>query len=237
MGIRDIKYIGIILISLQFITIFINLQNSLIQQKISLKIKYQLNSLIFGKILKISPSSFSQRTSKGKIVNFIQNDSYKISDLIKKCPGIIIYPGKIIAYIYLLFNFFGISFLFGIIAFIIMIIINLVIFQQYNILEQQFLKAKDNRMKTTTETFDNIKILKLYNWENKFKDKILDKRESEIKVGIRGIKVAITNITLFWFTPVIVSIVTIGCYMYTHETFNINNVGWFGNFYSNTRPN
>ena len=222
MGISDIKYIGIILISLQFITVFVNLQNSLIQQKISLKIRYQLNCLIFQKILKISPSSFSQRTSQGKIINFIQNDSYKISLLIKKCPGIIIYPAKIVAYIYLLFNFFGISFLFGIIAFIIMIIINLVIFQQYNILEQQFLKAKDNRMKTTTETFDNIKILKLYNWENKFKDKILEKRENEINVGIKGIKVAVTNITLFWFTPVIVSIVTIGCYMWKHETFTIS---------------
>ena len=221
-GLLDIKYIGIILISLQFTKIFINLQNSLIQQKMSLKIKYQLNSLIFQKILKVSPSSFSQRTSQGKIVNFIQNDSYKISDLIKKCPQIIISPGKIIAYIYLLFNFFGTSFLFGIIAFIIMIIINLIIFQQYNIIEQQFLKAKDNRMKTTTETFENIKILKLYNWENKFKDKILEKRESEIRVGIKGLKYVITNITLFWFTPIIVSIVTIGCYMMAHETFTIS---------------
>jgi len=222
MGVPNIKYVGIIFLFILFITIFVKLQNFLIQQKISLKIRYQLNSLIYQKILKISPSSFSQRTSKGKIVNFIQNDSYKISDLIKKCPGIIIYPGKIIAYIYLLFDFFGISFLFGIIAFIIMIIINIIIFKQYNILEQEFLKAKDNRMKTTTETFENIKIIKLYNWENKFKDKILEKRENEIKVGIRGIKVAVTNITLFWFTPVIVSIVTIGCYMWAHETFSIS---------------
>ena len=222
LNVPNIKYLGFILLMIQFINIFVNLQNSLIQQKMSLKIRYQLNSLIYHKILKISPSSFSQRTSQGKIVNFIQNDSSKISDLIKKCPGIIIDPVKIIAYIYLLFNFFGISFLFGIIAFLIMVIINIFIFKKYNILEQQFLKAKDNRMKTTTETFDNIKILKLYNWENKFKDKIVEKRESEIKIGIKGIKVIITNITLFWFTPVIVSIVTIGCYMWTHETFTIS---------------
>ena len=38
---------------IQFINIFVNLQNTLIQQKISLKIKNQLNSLIFQKILKI----------------------------------------------------------------------------------------------------------------------------------------------------------------------------------------
>ena len=222
MGLPNIKYVGGLFLLIQFIHIFVNLQNTLIQQKISLKIKYQLNSLIFQKILKISTSSFSQRTSQGKIVNFIQNDSYKISDLIKKCPGIIIYPGKIIAYIYLLFDFFGISFLFGLIAFIIMIIINIIIYKLYNEIEQQFLKAKDNRMKTTTETFENIKIIKLYNWESKFKDKILEKREREIDVGIKGIKVAVTNITLFWFTPILVSIVTIGCYMWLHETFTIS---------------
>ena len=77
-------------------------------------------------------------------------------------------------------------------------------------------------MKTTTETFDNLKIIKLYNWERKFKDKILEKRENEIKVGIKGIILIIANITLFWFTPVIVSIVTIGCYMWMHETFSIS---------------
>lgn len=222
MGLPNIKYVGAIFIIIQFLTIFVNLQNSLIEQKIGFRIRYQLNSLIFQKILKISPSSFSQRTSKGKIVNFIQNDSYKISKLIRYSPGIIIYPGKIIAYIYLLFDFFGISFLFGLIAFIIMILINIIIYQKYNEIEKQFLKAKDNRMKTTTETFENIKIIKLYNWESKFQEKILEKREYEIDAGIRGIKVAIVNITLFWFTPVIVSIVTIGCYMWLHEYFTIS---------------
>jgi ABC-type bacteriocin/lantibiotic exporter with double-glycine peptidase domain len=103
-----------------------------------------------------------------------------------------------------------------------MIIINTIIFKKYNILEQELLTTKDSRMKTTTETFENIKILKLYNWENKFKEKIFNKRENELKVEIRGIKLHVTYSTLFWFTPVIVSIVTIGCYMRIHETFSIS---------------
>ena len=86
LGLPNIKYVGVIFIIIQFVTIFVNLQNSLIEQKIGLRIRYQLNSLVFQKILKISPSSFSHRTSKGKIINFIQNDSYKISELIKYSP-------------------------------------------------------------------------------------------------------------------------------------------------------
>ena len=138
MGISNIKYVGLLFLLLELIKIFVSLQNKLIQTKIGLKIRYQLNCLVFHKILKIAPSSFSQRTSKGKIVNFIQKDSSKISDLIKKCPDIIIAPSKIIAYIYLLFNFYGISFLFGLIAFGIMLVINLTVYRKYNILEQLF---------------------------------------------------------------------------------------------------
>ena len=52
-------------------------------------------------------------------------------------------------------------------------------------------------MKVTTETFDNIKILKLYNWEKKFRNKIIEKREEEIKKLDNYINVYILNITIF----------------------------------------
>ena len=39
------------------------------------------------------------------------------------------------------------------------------------------MKLKDKRMKVTTETFNNIKILKLYSWEDEFKNKIYLSRE------------------------------------------------------------
>ena len=224
LGILNLKYLGIIFILLQLISIYVNLHNMMIEERIGLKAHYQLNILIYHKILKNSPSSFAQRKTQGQIINFIDNDSCKISNLIQNVPGIFIYPIKIIAYIYLLFDFFRLSFLFGLIALFIMIGINVIIFKQYNILEKEFMKKKDERMKTTTETFENIKILKLYNWENKFQEKILLKREKEIEIGIKGLKVAITNITLFWFTPVLVSIVTIGFYQFTHEKFSISTI-------------
>ena len=86
------------------------------------------------------------------------------------------------------------------------------------------MKRKDERMKLTTETFENIKIIKLYNWESKFEEKILKKRDKEIEVGKKGLKVAITNITLFWFTPVIVSITTIGFYQFFNEKISISTI-------------
>jgi ATP-binding cassette subfamily C (CFTR/MRP) protein 1 len=100
--------------------------------------------------------------------------------------------------------------------------INDIIFKQYNILEKEFMKRKDERMKLTTETFENIKIIKLYNWESKFEEKILKKRDKEIEVGKKGLKIVIINITLFWFTPILVSITTIGFYQYFNDKISIS---------------
>ena len=222
LGISNIKYLGISFIILQLSSIYINLHNMMIEEIIGLKSNYQLNILIYQKILKNSPSGFIKKAKQGQIINFIDNDSHKLSDLIKYIPGIIINPIKIIAYVYLLFDFFGLSFLFGLIVFIIMIGINIIIFNKYNILEKEFMKRKDERMKLTTETFENIKIIKLYNWESKFEEKILKKRDKEIEVGKKGLKVVIINITLFWFTPILVSITTIGFYQYFNDKISIS---------------
>ena len=222
LGISNIKYLGISFIILQLSSIYINLHNMMIEEIIGLKSNYQLNILIYQKILKNSPSGFIKKAKQGQIINFIDNDSHKLSDLIKYIPGIIINPIKIIAYVYLLFDFFGLSFVFGLIVFIIMIGINIIIFNKYNILEKEFMKRKDERMKLTTETFENIKIIKLYNWESKFEEKILKKRDKEIEVGKKGLKVVIINITLFWFTPILVSITTIGFYQYFNDKISIS---------------
>ena len=224
LGISNLKYLGIIFIILQLLSIYINLHNMMIEQIIGLKSNYQLNILIFQKILKNSPSGFIKKAKQGQIINFIDNDSNKLSDLIKYIPGILINPIKIIGYVYLLFDFFGLSFLFGLIVLIIMIGINILIFNQYNILEKEFMKRKDERMKLTSETFENIKILKLYNWESKFEEKILKKRDKEIEVGKKGLKIVIINITLFWFTPILVSITTIGFYQYFNDKISISTI-------------
>ena len=77
-------------------------------------------------------------------------------------------------------------------------------------------------MKITTETFDNIKILKLYNWENKFKSKIIEKREEEITQLNNYLNLSILNITIFWLSPILVSMITIGIYQILHQSFKIS---------------
>ena len=51
--------------------------------------------------------------------------------------------------------------------------------------QNQWIKAKDERMNVTSKTFDIIKILKLYSWERLFKNLINDKRKIENKANYK----------------------------------------------------
>ena len=77
-------------------------------------------------------------------------------------------------------------------------------------------------MKATTETLDNIKILKLYNWENEFKRKILESKKIEMDFTVERYNMTILNNTLNWLCQTLVSIITIGVYQQFLETFNIS---------------
>ena len=221
-GINKLLYLGIIVIIFQILQVYFFLHTQMKQMSLGIKSSFQLQSIIYHKLLKISPSSFTQRATQGEIINFIEVDSEKIEWIIQDAPGLFINPIKIIVFIIMLFHYFGISFFAGLIILIILVFINGKIFDQYNIIEQEYLNKKDSRMKITTETFDNIKILKLYNWENKFKSKIIEKREEEITQLNNYLNLSILNITIFWLSPILVSMITIGIYQILHQSFKIS---------------
>jgi ATP-binding cassette subfamily C (CFTR/MRP) protein 1 len=112
------------------------------------------------------------KSNQGEIINFLQVDSMKISMMMISSPGILVIPFQIIIFIYLLFRFFGISFLFGLITLIIFLSINFYIQNLYRIMQKDLLKRKDNRMKITSETINSLKILKLYGWEDEFLERV-----------------------------------------------------------------
>ena len=128
----------------------------------------------------------------------------------------------ILAYIYLLFDFFGFTFLFGLTVLIIFFGLNYFIGKIFRRRQKKMMAKKDICMKVTTETLDNIKILKLYNWENEFQRKILDTKKIEMDLTSERYNIVVLNQTLNWLCPTLVSIITIGIYQHFHETFNIS---------------
>ena len=88
-------------------------------------------------------------------------------------------------------------------------------------------------MKVTTETFEALKLLKMYSWEEEFRKRvnilikdliqILDARSNEIKTRKTLLKFEVLGITLYWTAPIFVLVTTIGVYQYLNP-LDINNI-------------
>lgn len=218
----SIHQLGIIFLFCQIIsTIFsIHFQN----QKTTLGIRagFELNCFIFQKILKVYPSIFNEKTTQGEILSLIQFDSTKFNWTLQTATNIIIYPLFIISYIYLLFSFFGLAFLGGLLTLSICILINFRIFKSYRDIEIEIMEKTDQRMKITTEIFNNIKGIKINNWENFFLEKISKIRGKEVDSIKKEMNLTSLSLSWYWFYPTLVAIVTIGIYQYFNDQFTIS---------------
>ena len=86
--------------------------------KVGAKIIIQINTLIYNKLLKISPYA---SISEGDLVNYIQLDAENFGEFFSFTPAIIVLIIKIIFCIYLLFTYFGLTIIFGLISLIIIL--------------------------------------------------------------------------------------------------------------------
>jgi ABC-type multidrug transport system fused ATPase/permease subunit len=184
----------------------------------------ELQCLLFDKLLKVSPSSMKERAEMGQITNFLENDAFKITFLMMTSPDIITIPARIIGYCLMLFKFFGFCFIFGIGTFLCFMSVNVYFMRKFKNLHKKQMILKDKRMKVISETFDNIKIIKLYAWEEEFINKIGEARENELQNRIEIFNSQNLNSTIQWFSPVATSVVSIGAYQYYHDVLKIEDI-------------
>ena len=169
--------------------------------KFGTKITIQINTLIYDKLLKISPYA---SISEGNIVNFIQLDAEKLGDFFSYIPLTVVLPLKIFFFVYLLFKYFGLTFILGLIALIMILFFSIYSQGRRAFYQKELLKFKDQRMKTTTQVLNTMKIIKYNSWEKYFYDKIKAQREIELiylkkmqtlTLFINAISLSTSNIT------------------------------------------
>ena len=83
---------------------------------------------------------------------------------------------------------------------------------------------RDSRMKIITETFNNIKILKLYSWEDEFMKRINNARENELNVKKSSNKLFNMAQGIGYLSPVITSATCIGVYQYINNKIKIEDI-------------
>ena len=212
---------SLLMISAKFVEILLFRFFEFYTAKIGAKTTIQVNTLLYNKLLKIS--SFAQY-NEGELINFIQIDAEKFADFFSYTPGTLVLPFQLAFYIYLLFQYFGPSFLVGMFVMTLIFILSLSL-ETYRLKYQKdILKLKDNRLKTTTQLFDTIKVVKLYSWEDYYLNKIRKEREDEL-TALKKIQLNTMILNcIFWSTGPIVSLVNILVFTLFDTPMELSNI-------------
>jgi ABC-type multidrug transport system fused ATPase/permease subunit len=218
------NYLGLIFLGIKLVTMFNSRQMDFKQNYLGTKSSIELSCFIYDKILKASPASLKPKSGEGEIINFLQVDAVKIATTLASSPTLFTVPIQIIAYTVMIFVYFGISYLFGIITLALCFAVNLWITIDYSKISEDLLTAKDERMKITAEVFNSLKLFKLYGWENEFKKRIENARNEEIKQMKRYFNNTNLMCCIYWATPMLVSVVTIFAYQYFSTEMNVSNI-------------
>ena len=185
------------------------------------KSSVELNCLVYNKLLILSPYV---DIKSGQIYNLIQSDSLKVAKLIGVLSNLLSIPFLIVMYNYLLFKYLGIAFIFGFIVMIIFFIVNIYYRKQFSLYLKLHINKSDLRMKITTETFNNLKVIKLYGWDDIFLNRIEKARKEEIDALNKRYIITQISQTLLWLAPIAMSVSSIGAYQFLNETFKIEDI-------------
>lgn len=119
---------------------------------------------------------------KGTIINLVVSDATKIADAGANAYEIwAAVPFQVAIALGLLFRILGPSALAGIVMMLLMTPINSVILKHFGKAAAEAMAATDARIQETNQLLRNIRMIKLFVWEDLFQRKVLDKRSAELK--------------------------------------------------------
>lgn len=218
-----LSYLIVMMILCKFLATFLYRFEEFTVKATGASISIQIKALIYDKLLQVATYNKST-SSEGELINNIQIDAEKFADFLVVSPDTLILPFQLTFYIYLLFKFFGFTFLFGFACLALLIVV--VGFLQKKRLKMQKLKmeASDIRMKKTTQAFNIIKTIKLYSWENAFYKGIQAKRDIELKHFHKVNMLTVITNGLYWSGSILLSFVSISFQNILSGNINTANV-------------
>ncbi|XP_057315929.1 ATP-binding cassette sub-family C member 10-like isoform X2 [Hydractinia symbiolongicarpus] len=181
--------------------------------KVRLQARAGLITTIYEKTLSVSTSSLGE-FSTGQIVNFMSTDTDRITNFYNSFHEFWSLPFQVAGCLYLLYQQVGLAFLSGLGFTILLIPINRWLAIKIGDLSKKMMTQKDNRVKIISEILFGIRVIKLYAWENHFKEKVEEARKWELK-SLKGRKYLDALCVYFWATtPVLISLLTFATYVY-----------------------
>ncbi|XP_051239634.1 ATP-binding cassette sub-family C member 10 [Dicentrarchus labrax] len=180
--------------------------------KVALSARAALVSAIYGKALQVSGSSLAGFTL-GEVVNLMSTDSDRVGNFFNSFHELWSMPFRFIITLYLLYLQVGVAFLGGLGVALLLVPFNKFLASRILSNNKQMLRCKDSRVKLMTEILFGIRVIKFYNWEPHFTQKVADCRKQELS-HLKAIKYLDAMCVYTWAAlPVVISILTFVTYV------------------------
>ncbi|PWA62072.1 NHPM bacteriocin system ABC transporter, peptidase/ATP-binding protein [Artemisia annua] len=189
-------------------------------KRLGMRMRSALMVAVYEKQLKLS-SLGRKRHSTGEIVNYIAVDAYRMGEL----PMWVHISWTSFVQLFLaigvMFSVVGVGVLPGLIPLVACGLLNVPFAIALQKCQLQFMSAQDKRLRSTSEILNNMKIIKLQSWEEKYKEFIESCRENEFKwLSDSQYQKAYGSI-LYWMSPTIISsVVLFGCAFFKSAPLN-----------------
>lgn len=176
-------------------------------QRIGIRVRAALMALVYSKSLMIKCAG----PTHGKIINLINVDVDRIGDFCWYIHGVWLLPVQVILALVILYINLGCApSIAALTVTILVMVFNTPLANMQENLHSKIMEAKDSRIKMTSETMKNIRILKLHSWESTFLQKLLQLRDTERRWLKKYLYTCSAVATLFWASPTLVSVATFG---------------------------
>ncbi|XP_029284201.1 LOW QUALITY PROTEIN: multidrug resistance-associated protein 7 [Cottoperca gobio] len=180
--------------------------------KVALSARAALVSAIYGKALQVSGSSLVD-TTLGKVVNLMSTDTNRVVNFFDSFHELWSLPFRFIITLYLLYLQVGVAFVGGLSVALLLVPFNKFLASRILSNNQHMLRHKDSRVKLMTEIVFGIRVIKFYNWEPHFTQKVVDCRKQELS-HLRALKYLDALCVYTWAAlPVVISILTFVTYV------------------------
>ncbi|KAI4962717.1 hypothetical protein ZWY2020_025902, partial [Hordeum vulgare] len=162
-------------------------------RRTGMRIRSALMAAIFQKQLKLS-SQGRKNHSTGEIVNYIAVDAYRLGDALSWFHMAWSSPLQLAFAVGTLFWALRLGAIPGLVPLIIFGFLNMPFAKLLQGYQAKFMVAQDDRLRSTSEVLNSMKIIKLQSWEEKFRA-----METQMKKAYGAV--------MYWMSPTVVSAV------------------------------
>ncbi|XP_027336483.1 ABC transporter C family member 8-like isoform X2 [Abrus precatorius] len=189
-----------------------------------LRMRSALMVAVYKKQLKLSNTA-RRRHSTGEIVNYIAVDAYRMGEFPYWFHITWICALQIALSIGILFGVVGVGALPGLVPLLIFGLLNVPFAKILQNCQAEFMIAQDERLRSTSEILNSMKIIKLQSWGDKFKNLVESLRAKEFIWLSKAQILKATGSFLYWMSPTIVSaVVFLGCALFNSAPLNAGTI-------------